>query len=65
MKNDKPLQPLSHRPAAVCDILGIRKTKFYDLVKSGELPIIKLGGVTLVSDAACRSLLERHAVAGK
>ncbi|CAM5277432.1 helix-turn-helix domain-containing protein [Rhodanobacter lindaniclasticus] len=61
MKDDKPLQPLAHRPADVCRILGIGNTKFYELVNSGELPIIKLDGLTLVSDEACRALLERNA----
>ena len=33
----------------VCDTLRIRRTKFYELVKGGELRITKLGGKTLVS----------------
>lgn len=65
MKDDKPIQPLSHRPARAQKLLNIGNTKFYELVKSGELPIVKLGGVTLVTDEACRALLQRHAVASE
>ena len=39
---------LVYRPAEVQSALGIKNTKFWDLVKQGALETRKLGGATVV-----------------
>lgn len=34
-----------------CERLGIKKSKFYELFGSGEIPKTKLGGRTVIKDA--------------
>jgi excisionase family DNA binding protein len=41
-------------------MLGIGLTKFYELVKTGEIRTIKLGKVTLVPVSALEALVNRH-----
>jgi excisionase family DNA binding protein len=47
MLNTSPLVPHASRPvitpAAACDLLSIRKTKFYELLADGELTSVKRG----------------------
>ena len=46
---------LAYRVDEACHMLGIGRTSLYELVKSGELKLIKIAGRTLVP----RSELER------
>lgn len=46
---------LAYRVDEACHALGIGRTSFYELVKTGELKLIKIAGRTLVP----RSELER------
>jgi hypothetical protein len=39
---------------------GLGRTKAYELVNSGDLPIVKLGGRTLVRVEDAEALLKRH-----
>lgn len=48
-------EPLAYRVQDACYALGIGRTSFYELVKTGELTLIKIAGRTLVP----RSELER------
>ncbi len=43
---------------------GLGRTKAYELVNSGDLPIVKLGGRTLVRVADAEALLKRHLKSG-
>ena len=46
---------MAYRVSDACDALGISRTSLYQLVKIGELKVIKIAGRTLVP----RSELER------
>ena len=48
-------QALAYRVPDACAVLGIGRTSLYELVKSGELKMIRIAGRTLVP----RSELER------
>ena len=48
-------EPLAYRIADACYTLGIGRTSLYELVKTGELKLIKIAGRTLVP----RSEIER------
>jgi excisionase family DNA binding protein len=46
---------MSYTVPDACDVLGISRTSLYQLIRSGELKIVKIAGRTLVP----RSELER------
>lgn len=39
---------------------GIGRTKIYELVRSGELPLVKIGARTLIRRADLEAMLTRH-----
>ena len=43
--------PLAYRVAHFCRVVGIGRTKFYELVARGEIPIRKIGKKSLVAAA--------------
>jgi len=50
-------RPLAYRVTAACAELGIGRTKFYELLRDGQLRRIKLGKITLIDGHSLRSLL--------
>ena len=52
-------EPLCVRVATAMRMLGIGKTKIYELIASGDLEIIRLGRRTLVVRASIVALFER------
>lgn len=53
------LSPITLRIADACRITGIGRSKFYELIKAGEIEVIKVGAITLVPMAGIQRLLER------
>lgn len=49
MATEKTTGKLAYTVAEFCDAVGIRATKFYELVKTGEIKPRKLGKKTLVT----------------
>ncbi|WP_343518456.1 helix-turn-helix domain-containing protein [Sphingomonas sp.] len=47
------------RIADACRITGIGRSKFYELIKAGEIEVIKVGAITLVPMSGIQVLLER------
>lgn len=47
-KLDENIERFAYRVDDACYGLGISRTTFYEMVKSGQLKTIKLGGRTLV-----------------
>jgi excisionase family DNA binding protein len=41
------LSPITLRIADACRITGIGRSKFYELIKAGEIEVIKVGAITL------------------
>ena len=39
------------------EVLGIGKTKMYELANSGEIPVIKIGSRTLISKKVIENLI--------
>ena len=44
-------RPLNWRVKEFCDAHGLGRTKFYTLVSSGKIKLIKCGKTSLISDA--------------
>ena len=61
--NDEPqaggFQPISVRVREACRLTGIGRSKFYELVASGEIEVIKVGAMTLVSYDGLRRFVNR------
>jgi excisionase family DNA binding protein len=53
------LSPITLRIADACRITGIGRSKFYELIKAGEIEVIKVGAMTLVPMSGIQALLER------
>lgn len=53
------LSPITLRIADACRITGIGRSKFYELIKAGEIEVIKVGAITLVPMSGIQALLER------
>lgn len=62
MKDDKPIAPLAYSPIEAAQRLGVGRSTIYELIKSGDLEVSKLGSRTLVHDESCRRLLEKSRV---
>lgn len=53
------LSPITLRIADACRVTGIGRSKFYELIKAGEIEVIKVGAITLVPMSGIQALLER------
>lgn len=53
------LSPITLRIADACRVTGIGRSKFYALIKAGEIEVIKVGAITLVPMSGIQALLER------
>jgi excisionase family DNA binding protein len=53
------LSPITLRIADACRITGIGRSKFYELIKAGEIEVIKVGAITLVPMSGIQTLLNR------
>lgn len=53
------LEPISVRIADAIRLTGIRRSKLYELIASGDLETVKIGRCTLVPVASLLALIER------
>jgi excisionase family DNA binding protein len=53
------LSAITLRVADACRITGIGRSKFYELIKAGEIGVIKIGAITLVPMTSIDALLQR------
>lgn len=51
--------PIAVRVPEAAKMLGISRSRFYELIESGDIEIVKLGRSTLVPVASLHSLIER------
>jgi excisionase family DNA binding protein len=50
---------LALRPAEFAEAIGVSRSKAYELIKSGEVPSVTIGGITRVPVAAALELIAR------
>lgn len=53
------LSPITLRIADACRVTGIGRSKFYELIKAGEIEVIKVGAIALVPVTSIQAMLER------
>jgi excisionase family DNA binding protein len=56
---DDTLSPITLRIADACRVTGLGRSKFYELIKAGEIEVIKVGTISLVPMSGIEALLER------
>lgn len=55
--NSQQVQPLTVRIPEACRITGIGRSKLCELIKAGEISIVKVGTITLVPVESLRRFL--------
>lgn len=56
---EEEIEPLSVRVPVALKMVGLSRSKFYELVQDGEIEIVKVGRSTLVVVESLRGFLER------
>jgi excisionase family DNA binding protein len=59
------IYPLAVNPSAGAKMLGVSRSKFYELLSQGQLPLIKIGSRSLVRVADIEKLLASLATQGQ
>lgn len=57
MKDSYPV--LAVRPRDASRMIGIGRTKLYELIKSGDLGTVKVGRATLITVSSLQRLIDR------
>ena len=63
MSGNQSVEPLCVRVNDAARMIGIGRTKLYELISTGELETVKIGKATRVTTASLRELVKRGRVA--
>ena len=55
-----PVERMLFRPAEAAQAIGVSRSRVYELINSGEIPSLKVGGVRRVPVDKLREWIERH-----
>lgn len=55
----QPIEPFTVRITEAMRLTGLRRSKLYELITSGEIETVKVGRCTLVLVASLRALIDR------
>lgn len=58
VRKREPIDRLFVRPQEAGDIVGFSRSKVYELMKAGQLPVVYFGGTARISVPALRRLAE-------
>jgi excisionase family DNA binding protein len=61
-KQEQPIAPLSVRISTAVKMIGIGRSKIYELIQEGEIEIVKIGSATLIPVTSLERLLERKRI---
>ena len=53
-----PFEPITVRIPDACRMIGIGRSKLYELIDEGRVEVIKLGTVTLIPVASLKALID-------
>ncbi|AXK41339.1 helix-turn-helix domain-containing protein [Erythrobacter aureus] len=59
MSDHQPVEPICIRVNDAARMIGIGRTKLYELISSGELETVKIGKATRVTTASLHELVRR------
>ena len=60
MSGQQPIEPLCVRVNDAALMIGVGRTKLYELISRGELETVKIGKATRITTVSLRRLVERH-----
>ena len=60
MSGQRTVEPICVRGNDAARMIGVGRTKLYELISSGELETIKIGKATRITTASLHRLVERH-----
>ena len=60
MSGQQPIEPLCVRVNDAALMIGVGRTKLYELISRGELETVKIGKATRITTASLHRLVERH-----
>jgi len=60
MSGHQPVEPICVRVNDAAHMIGIGRTKLYELISSGELEVVKIGKATRITTASLHRLVERR-----
>ena len=60
MTGQRTVEPICVRVNDAARMIGVGRTKLYELISSGELETIKIGKATRITTASLHRLVERH-----
>lgn len=58
--HDETFRPITVRIREACRMTGIGRSKFYELIASGEIAVIKVGKMTLIPVAGIEAFIARR-----
>lgn len=56
----RPTERITVRVPRAAELLGIGRTKLYELIAAGEVDVVKLGRATLITMRSIEALIDRH-----
>lgn len=59
MSGHQPVEPICVRINDAARMIGVGRTKLYELISSGELETVKIGKATRVTTASLHELVRR------
>ena len=60
MSGQQFVEPICVRVNDAARMIGVGRTKLYELISTGELETVKIGKATRVTTASLHKLVERH-----
>ena len=60
MSGHQPVEPICVRINDAARMIGVGRTKLYELISSGELEALKIGNATRVTTASLHDLVKRQ-----
>ena len=62
MSDHQPVEPICVRINDAARMIGVGRTKLYELISAGELETVKIGNATRVTTASLHGLIRRMQV---
>lgn len=62
MSGHQPVEPICVRVNDAARMIGIGRTKLYELISTGELETVKIGKATRITTASLQELIKQRTV---
>lgn len=62
MNSNQPFEPICVRINDAARMIGVGRTKLYELISAGELETVKIGNATRITTASLHELIKQRRV---